>query len=208
MYKEIILILLIITIIYFVYVYDSRIDFLADDGKKYKIFDTKNNELNKKKANMLSSLNKKAHKIINYMYDNKLPSKEIADISKKRFMNCIIGEILEKEGGGYTINKGSKMGICLVTKGKFNDENDAYFVILHELAHVMSNSYGHGDEFKLNFNFIVKLAIKLKLWKSKNYNVEPVDYCGIKVTTTPCTDGSCTKDNLDYYFKESLLAYK
>lgn len=208
MYQEIILILLILTVVYFMFMYDPRIDFLADDGKKYKIVDSKNNELNKTKANMLSRLNKKAHEIVNHMYDNKLPNKEIADITQKRFMHCIIGEIPENEGGGYTVNKGTRMGVCLVTKGKLNDETDAYFVILHELAHVMSNSYGHGDEFKQNFNFIVKLAVKLKLWKSKNYNLEPVDYCGIKVTTTPCTDGTCTKDNLDFYYKESLLAYK
>lgn len=208
MYQEIILVLLILTVVYFMFIYDPRIDFLADDNNKYKIVDSKNNELNKKKANMLSRLNQKAHEIVNHMYDNQLPNKEIADITQKRFMHCIIGEIPENEGGGYTVNKGTRMGVCLVTKGKLNDEADAYFVILHELAHVMSNSYGHGDEFKQNFNFIVKLAVKLKLWKSKNYDLEPVDYCGIKVTSSPCTDKSCTKDNLDFYYKESLLAYK
>jgi len=100
------------------------------------------------------------------------------------------------------------MGLCLITKGKLNDENDAFFVILHELAHVMSDTYGHGDEFKKNFNFIIKLAIKLKLWKDKNYNIEPVDYCGIKVTSSPCTTGECKDTTLEHYYKESLLSYK
>jgi hypothetical protein len=38
-----------------------------------------------------------------------------------------------------------------------------------------------------------------------------VDYCGVTVTNSPCTglNGQvCDKDNLDYYYKESLMAYK
>ena len=208
MYKEIILILLILFLIYYIFIYDSRIDYYASDGNKYKIIDSKNSELNIKKGEMLSRINNKAHKIVDYMYDNNLPTKDISNLTHKRFINCIIGEIPEKEGGGYTVNKGFKMGICLVTKGKLNNENDAFFVILHELAHVMSNSYGHGEEFKQNFNFIVKLAVKLELWKPVNYHTQPVDYCGIKVTNSPCTDGSCNKNNLENYYKESLLEYK
>ena len=141
--------------------------------------------------------------------ENKLPNKQIADLTYDRFKNCKIGETPngEKSGAAYTINKTS-MYLCLITKGKFNNENDAYFVILHELAHVMSNSYGHGDEFKQNFRFIVQLAVKLELWKPANYEKEPVDYCGVTVTTSPCVNGICNKDKLEHYYKESLLDYK
>ena len=208
MYLEIILIVIFVLIIYFLYFHDTRIDYLAFDGNNYKIIDTHDTNKNKKKADMLARINDKAHKIVKHLKDSELPTKKISQMTYDRFKNCKIGEIPEKEGGGYTINKGTKMGVCLVTKGKFNDENDAYFVILHELAHVMSNSYGHGDEFKQNFDYIVKLAVKLDLWKPKNYSVDPVDYCGVKVTNSPCTGESCNKDNLDFYYKESLLSYK
>ena len=211
MYLEIFLILLLLVVVYFIFFYDERIDYLASDGNRYKIIDSNNEQLNKTKADMLARLNKKAKQVVNNMYTNQLPTKQIGDITHRRFMHCIIGEIKESEGGGLTVGKGVKMGVCLVTKGKLNDENDAFFVILHELAHVMSNSYGHGDEFKQNFDFIVKLAVKLELWKPKNYHIEPVDYCGVTVTNSPCTglNGQvCDKDNLDYYYKESLMAYK
>ena len=120
-----------------------------------------------------------------------------------------IGELPngEKDGAAYTKGKGH-IYICCITKGKLNDENDTFFVCLHELAHVMSNSYGHGEEFKTNFNFIVKLAVKLGLWKDPKYEEKSVDYCGVQVTTSPCSYGSCEKNSLDYYFKESLLDYK
>lgn len=209
MYQEIIIILFLLCIVYVLFLYDPRIDYLASDGKNYKIVNSNDSNINAKKAEYLSKINKKAHKIVKYMYDNNLPTKEIADTTYNRFKNCKIGETPngEKDGAAHTINKTS-MYLCIITKGKFNDENDAFFVILHELAHVMSNSYGHGDEFKQNFNFIVKLAVKLKMWKPANYEKKSVDYCGINITTSPCNNGICKKDNLDYYYKESLLEYK
>lgn len=209
MYQEIILSLIIVTVIYVCFFYDPRIEYMADDGIKYKIVNTNDNEINRKKAEYLSRINKKAKDIVNYMYQNNLPTKEISNTTYERFKNCIIGETPngEKDGAAHTINKTS-MYLCIITKGKFNDENDAYFVILHELAHVMSNSYGHGDEFKQNFDYIVKLAVKLGYWKPKNYEKTPVDYCGIVVTTSPCSGGQCTNDKLDYFYKQSLLEYK
>ena len=107
----------------------------------------------------------------------------------------------------FTINKGP-INLCIFKDGKFNDKNDAFFVILHELAHIMSNSFGHGDEFKQNFNFIVKLAVKLDLWKDREYEKKPEEYCGVKITTSPCDNETCKNENLEYYFKESLLDYK
>ncbi len=208
MYQEIFLILIIITVIYFMVLNDSRIEWEAFNGKKYKIKND-NKELNQIKADFLARIDIKARKIVKHMKDNNLPTKEIASRTHNRFKNSNIGETPqgEKSGAAFTINKGD-IYICCITKGKLNDENDTFFVCLHELAHVMSNSYGHGEEFKTNFNFIVKLAVKLGLWKDPKYEEKPVDYCGVQVTTSPCSGDLCNKNSLDYYFKESLLDYK
>lgn len=208
MYQEFILILIVFTVFYFLFFNDSRIEWEAYNGKKYKIKND-NKKLNQIKADFLARIDNKARKIVKYMYDNHLPTKEIALRTHNRFKNHEIGETPngEKDGAAYTKGKGH-IYICVITKGKLNDENDTFFVCLHELAHVMSNSYGHGEEFKTNFNFIVKLAVKLGLWKDPKYEEKPVDYCGVKVTTSPCTGDLCNKDSLDYYFKESLLDYK
>ena len=141
------------------FIYDSRIDWMASDGKKYKIFKTDNEEINKKKAEYLMELNKTLHKIVDYMYLNHLPTKQISNKTKNRCKNLMIVEILEKEGAAYTTGKGLNLCLCLITNGKFNEMNDCKFVLSHEIAHIMSDSYGHGDEFKQNFNFIVKLAV-------------------------------------------------
>ena len=208
MYQEFILILIVLTVIYFMFFNDSRIEWEAFNGKKYKIKND-NKELNKIKVDFLAKIDIKARKIIKHMKDNHLPTKKIALRTHNRFKDSRIGETPqgEKSGAAFTINKGD-IYICCITKGKFNDENDTFFVCLHELAHVMSNSYGHGEEFKINFNFIVKLAVKLGLWKDPKYEEKSVDYCGVQVTNSPCSNSSCDKNSLDYYFKESLLDYK
>lgn len=208
MYQEFILILLVFTVIYFIFWNDSRVEWEAFNGVKYKIKND-NKELNQIKADFLAKIDIKARKIVKHMKDNHLPTKEIADITYNRFKNSNIGETIngEKDGAAHTIGKGH-IYVCLITKGKLNDLNDTFFVVLHELAHVMSNSYGHGEEFKTNFNFIVKLAVKLGLWKDPKYEDKPVDYCGVKVTNSPCSHNNCNKDSLDYYYKESLLDYK
>lgn len=207
MYQELILLIIVFCTIYYMFIYDPRIEWMGPDGKKHKIYNSDNNEINNKKAEMLMEINKVAHEIVDHMYKNKLPTKKIAYTTKNRFKNTTIVEILESEGAAHTIGK-TRMTICLITKGKFNNMNDCIFVILHELAHVMSDSYGHGEEFKQNFNFIIKLAVKLGLWKDAEYEKNNINYCGVKVTTSPCTNGNCTKDMLENFYKESLLDYK
>ena len=140
------------------------------------------------------------------MYKNHYPNKEIADRVYKRFKNTIINETPPNDSGAaYTVNKGP-INICIQKKdGKFHDLNDAIFVILHELAHVMSVSYGHGEEFQENFDYIVKYAVKLGVWKDENYENNATDYCGVEITSSPCDNDGCTKSSLDHFFKESLL---
>lgn len=208
MYQEIILILIVLTVIYFMFLNDSRIEWEAFNGKKYKIKND-NKELNQIKADFLAKLDIKARKIVKYMKDNHLPTKEISNRTYDRYKGVGETPLGEKSGAAYTINKGQNgIYICCITKGKLNDENDSFFVLLHELAHLMSNSYGHGEEFKTNFNFIVKLAVKLGLWKDPKYEEKSVDYCGVEVTQSPCSNGACEVNSLDYYYKESLLDYK
>tara|TARA_B100001093_G_scaffold518779_1_gene604900 strand:- start:2460 stop:3104 length:645 start_codon:yes stop_codon:yes gene_type:complete len=214
MYKEFIFFIFIFCIIYFFFFYDNRIDWKADNGQTYKIMDSKDPNLNKKKANMLSEINDKAQKVVELMYNQKVPTEKIATKTRQRFnKNFKIKEtpMGEKSGAAYTINKGGlngEMSVCLVTKGKLNNLNDTFFVILHELAHVMSDSYGHGDEFKQNFNFIIAFAVKHDLWTDPKYENRNVDYCGVTVTSSPCSGNQCEENTLNNFYKESLLDYK
>ena len=81
---------------------------------------------------------------------------------------------------GYTINKGEKIGLCIE-----DDENTLFFVVLHELAHIITKSYGHPPEFWNNFQFLIKQSIKVNIYNYKNYNEKSINYCNKDIIYTP-----------------------
>jgi hypothetical protein len=100
----------------------------------------------------------------------------------------------EEDSSTYTINKGELMALCLRPKmnngkidGKsFHDHNTLWFVVAHELAHIMSLSEGHGSEFVDNFRFILRTSNELGFYNNPiDYSNNPITYCGVKVTNNP-----------------------
>ncbi len=88
----------------------------------------------------------------------------------------------------YSINKGEKMVFCLRSRDEKNDLidlNTIMFVAIHELAHTMTKSIGHTEEFWDNFRILLRNARKLGVYKRVNYNENPKAYCGIKITDDP-----------------------
>ena len=116
-----------------------------------------------------------------------------------RMWNRLHGIVIEEapdetDSSTYTINKGELMAICLRPKdgnGKldtknFHDENTMWFVVAHELSHVMSISEGHGAEFVENFRFILRTSHELGFYQNPvDYRSNPMTYCGVRVTNNP-----------------------
>lgn len=78
----------------------------------------------------------------------------------------------------FTENK-AVITLCLrnpETK-KFYDINTLMYVALHELAHVISISHGHNDEFKDNFYDLLSRASKMGIYDPTL--PIPETYCGI-----------------------------
>lgn len=203
MYDIYILIIFIIIVVAILYGNDTRIEVMASDGVKYKVRQS-TPENNIKKAELLSNCNKKARLLISKMKENNYPTKKISETLYNRSKNVIINECPDTSAG-YTINKGQIICVCCEKDNVVNKEKDVFFVVLHELAHVMSNEYGHGIEFQTNFDYITKYAAKYDLWEIVDYSKENTDICGVMVTNGPCDGDSCSKKNLDKYFKEDLL---
>ena len=44
------------------------------------------------------------------------------------------------------------------------------FVAIHELAHIMSKTYGHNDEFRENFIFLLDNASKCGIYDREKIN--------------------------------------
>ena len=159
------------------------------NGKEYKVRSHHNNENKKKTANYLATISEKVDKLVNYMVTNNLPDEVIATRLKTRWSDCKFRETADHEkSAAYTINKGDEMRLCV---NGLENMNTSMFVVLHELGHIMSVSYGHNNEFRQNFSYIVHLASGLGIYKPEDFENRPVEYCGTEINTSPCMSGTC-----------------
>lgn len=119
---------------------------------------------------------------------NKYPNKDNVKRLVNRLNDIKIEESEFKKGiSSFTVNKGELISVCVRNKDKideFHDNQLLQFVILHELAHISSSSYGHNNEFNENFKWLLKEAKNIG-YIPINYSKNPVTYCGVDVTNNP-----------------------
>ena len=95
---------------------------------------------------------------------------------------------LNADSTSYSENKGEKIVVCLREKTPNNpliDENTIMFVILHEMAHLMTTTVGHTTEFWTNFRIILQDAVQCGIYTPVNYAQKPTGYCGMTITDSP-----------------------
>jgi hypothetical protein len=88
----------------------------------------------------------------------------------------------------YSENKGEKIVVCLRDKAppyKLVDTNTVMFVVLHEMAHLMTTTIGHTPEFWTNFKKILLDAVGVGIYSPVNYSRTPTEYCGMTITDSP-----------------------
>jgi hypothetical protein len=88
----------------------------------------------------------------------------------------------------YSINKGEKIYLCIRQRDNMDeliDFNTVTFVALHELAHLMTKTIGHTEEFWSNFKFILEEAIAEGYYEYQDFRKKPVKYCGTTISDTP-----------------------
>jgi hypothetical protein len=92
---------------------------------------------------------------------------------------------IDSDYTSFSVNKGEELSFCVRDKGNGNNVHDLnllMFVTLHELAHVISESIGHGSEFVENFSWIIRQAIKCGIYIKEDFSRNPKMYCGVKIT--------------------------
>lgn len=121
--------------------------------------------------------------------DKKYADNEDVQRLVRRMDNVKIEESKNEEGtSSYTINKGELLSICVRYKpdnSKFHNDNTIWFVLMHELAHVMSITEGHGEEFMKNFKFLLVESEKMNIYTPIDYSNNNITYCGVRVTNNP-----------------------
>jgi hypothetical protein len=139
-------------------------------------------------ANTLAKLISSAKLLINNL-SLKYPKKPEVIRLQEKFKPYNMQEAPhEKNSTSYTINKGQEVHLCIRQKNEnktFHSHNLLMFVMLHELAHIMSKTIGHNHEFMENFKFLLEEAKEIGIYVPVNFKDTPAQYCGIEVTSNP-----------------------
>lgn len=161
------------------------------DGKKYKVRDMPDKQ---EAANLMAHIRGKLVKLCDSL-EKKYPDKpQVKQMVRNfrsdpsRFMEATPDE----EHTSSTINKGESIHMCLRERDGVNEslvnENVMLFVAIHELAHVCTESVGHGPDFWNNFGWLLKEAEALGIYKYTDFSAHPVSYCGVYITDSPRYD--------------------
>jgi len=158
---------------------------MASDNKMYYV---QNFEDNKEAADTLSSISNQSSALVENL-TVKYPNDTDVMRLKKKFNPDNMREAEDSNGQtSYTINKGEMVHLCLRHKDdekSLHDHNLLMFVTIHELAHIMSKSIGHNQEFYKNFKFLLTEAVEAGIYSPVNFQSNPVKYCGVNVTNNP-----------------------
>lgn len=155
-------------------------------GKTYEIQEYP--EMNKA-VDLIGKLDKNINKFADYLF-KKYPNDERIQRLHKNLQGTVYKETPHKDGeSAYTINKGELMKICLRHKKEnkpLHNLNTLMFVVIHEMAHVMSVSIGHNKEFMTNFRFLLREADGINIdYEPIDYSKENMTYCGVHVSHNP-----------------------
>jgi len=158
------------------------------DGKRYCVRERLKMEL---AANLLANVTQKLKDLVIYCA-KKFPDNENVQRMVQKFNPTKISETLPtSEYTAYSENKGEKLAFCLNKEkngSKLIDINTLTFVAIHELAHIMTISEGHKQEFWQNFKFLLEQAKASNIYDPVNYKKNPESYCGMDITDNPYYD--------------------
>jgi len=158
------------------------------DGKKYCVRDR---VMVKEAVNLLAEAVNKMKRLVEYVSKEYPKDEDVMRLKKNFNPNKITETLPTSELTAYSENKGEKMAFCLnKTKntGTLIDLNTLTFVAIHELAHTMTKSIGHKQEFWKNFKFLLENAVKIGIYKPVDYKKENQSYCGMTITDNPYYD--------------------
>ena len=192
--KESILIIIFMSIVLlFICIHSSEVSYQESfvDNDQYLV---RNLDDKKSAANMLAEIKKRLYTLINFIdkkcenskEKNILFVKQYNDTILRKFNNIIFRESSENNKfTSYSVNKGEEIVFCLRSKedDSLHDINELMYVAIHEIAHVGCPEIGHTPLFLEINKILLEQAIECNIYKYKNYNIYPENYCGIQLTS-------------------------
>jgi hypothetical protein len=168
------------------------------DGRKYKVRDMPDKQ---KAADLLARVRQKIASLYMSLRDQ-FPNKPQVRLWMQNFSpdpSRFSEATPDAEHTSYSVNKGEKIHLCLRQREGSNeslvDENVMVFVALHEMAHTITPTLGHGPDFWNNFAWLLKQAEAKGIYQFQDFKAHPVSYCGLHITDSPAYDPK--KDGTD-----------
>lgn len=157
------------------------------DGKDYLVRGDVNSL---EAANILAMLVKKLNKLANMMIH--INPKDQRALKLSHVLSTVLFMENNRENHhdtSVTINKGEIILLCLTIKkdhtSSFVEFSTLFYIALHELAHCISLSVGHTEEFWKIFRYLLHNAVRWKVWELIDYRKQPKMYCGEMLTSSP-----------------------
>ena len=142
-------------------------------------------------ADLLATVTQKCKDLVMYCAKEH-PDDERVQRLVQKFNPTKISETLPtSEYTAYSENKGEKLAFCLNKEkngSQLIDINTLTFVAIHELAHIMTESEGHKQEFWQIFKFLLQQAKAANIYNPVDYKKNPEPYCGMDITDNPYFD--------------------
>jgi hypothetical protein len=139
-------------------------------------------------ANMLATIKSNLTKLVEHLKENNISDPRIQRLVAKFQPNNISESLPGTSYTSYSVNKGEKIVFCIRSKDKdekLEDINTMMFVAIHEIAHIMTKSVGHTEEFWENMKYLLEKGIKIGVYQKVDYKNNPREYCGVKITDSP-----------------------
>ena len=160
----------------------------SKDGNRYCVRERAKLEL---AANLLATVTEKCKKMVAYMKEKHPKDPRVIKLVEGFNPKKVSETLPTSELTAYSENKGEKLAFCLnkeKTGMELIDINTLMFVATHELAHTMTLSEGHKQEFWKNFKFLLENAKDADLYNPVDYKKKPESYCGMDITDNPLYD--------------------
>lgn len=140
----------------------------------------------KEAADLIATIKNKLNILLDHLQKTYGNSDERVALLKANYRPEKLSEGVDTPGyTSYSVNKGEQIVLCLRNKDKLMDINTMMFVVLHEFAHLGTESIGHTEEFWTNFKWILEESMNIGIYVRQDFKANNVDYCGIKITSSP-----------------------
>lgn len=165
------------------------------DGREYTVQDMPDKQ---QAANLLANARQRLMKLCDKL-ERHYPKDERVALLVGRFRPDAISELsahADPKYTSYAVSKGKKIIFCLRSRNKTQQLislQTLMFVAIHELAHVMSVSVGHTEEFWENMRFLLANGIEWGLYTPVDYAKKPQPYCGLQITSSPLAPGKSAR---------------